>query len=137
MTVGVESEIVAPEQYGPPLLALGVAGVGLTTTLVVLFDFGMEIFAFPVKGFWLWLPSKLPFDWYNVPVSNFVGWTAATLKVRVYEALQRWRDLLSAQTRLAELESETSTKAELYRLVARRWLDQFSNVQNAVEAMSS
>jgi hypothetical protein len=34
-TVGVESAIVAPSQYGPPLLAVGVAGVGLTTTLVV------------------------------------------------------------------------------------------------------
>ena len=33
-TVGVESEIVAPSQYGPPLLAVGVAGVGFTTTLV-------------------------------------------------------------------------------------------------------
>ena len=34
-TVGVNSEIVAPSQYGPSLLAVGVAGVGLTTTLVV------------------------------------------------------------------------------------------------------
>src|SRR6266513_4229725 len=35
LTNGVESEIVAPSQYGPPLLAVGVAGVALTTTLVV------------------------------------------------------------------------------------------------------
>src|SRR4029079_13316214 len=35
LTVGVEREIVAPSQYGPPLLAVGVAGVALTTTLVV------------------------------------------------------------------------------------------------------
>src|SRR5436190_591270 len=34
-TVGVESAIVAPSQYGPPFDALGVAGVALTTTLVV------------------------------------------------------------------------------------------------------
>ena len=34
-TVGVESEIVPPTQYGPPLLAVGVAGVALTTTDVV------------------------------------------------------------------------------------------------------
>src|SRR4051795_1205426 len=34
-TVGVESEIVAPSQYGPPFDAVGVAGVGLTTTDVV------------------------------------------------------------------------------------------------------
>jgi hypothetical protein len=34
-TVGVESEIVAPAQYGPPFDAVGVAGIALTTTLVV------------------------------------------------------------------------------------------------------
>src|SRR3954451_20722599 len=34
-TVGVESAIVAPSQYGPPLDAVGVAGVALTTTVVV------------------------------------------------------------------------------------------------------
>jgi hypothetical protein len=34
-TVAVLSEIVAPTQYGPPLLAAGVAGVALTTTFVV------------------------------------------------------------------------------------------------------
>lgn len=53
---------------------------------------------------------------------------------RVYEALQRWRDLLTAQTKLAELEKNAGVKAELHRQIARRWLDQFSNVQNAVEA---
>ena len=54
--------------------------------------------------------------------------------VRVYEALQRWRDLLTMQARQAELEAEPTVKAELWRTIARRWLDQFSNVQNAVEA---
>jgi len=34
-TVGVESAIVPFSQYGPPLLAVGVAGVALTTTFVV------------------------------------------------------------------------------------------------------
>ncbi|MBX3189348.1 MAG: tetratricopeptide repeat protein [Labilithrix sp.] len=53
---------------------------------------------------------------------------------RVYETLGRWRDLLTTQMRLAELEPDTARRAELYRAVARRWLDQFSNVQNAVEA---
>jgi tetratricopeptide (TPR) repeat protein len=54
--------------------------------------------------------------------------------VRVYEALQRWRDLLTMQARQAELEREPSVKAELWRAIARRWQEQFSNVQNAVEA---
>src|SRR5436305_1756618 len=34
-TSGVESEIVEPSQYGPPLAAAGVAGVAVTATLVV------------------------------------------------------------------------------------------------------
>jgi len=34
-TVGVERAIVAFSQYGPPLLAVGVAGVAFTTTFVV------------------------------------------------------------------------------------------------------
>jgi tetratricopeptide (TPR) repeat protein len=53
---------------------------------------------------------------------------------RVYESLQRWRDLLTMQARQAELEPDDGVKAELWRTIARRWLDQFSNVQNAVEA---
>ena len=35
LTTGVDSEIVAPVQYGPPFEAVGVAGAGLTTTSVV------------------------------------------------------------------------------------------------------
>jgi tetratricopeptide (TPR) repeat protein len=54
--------------------------------------------------------------------------------VRVYDSLGRARDLLAAQTRLADIEKEPSVKAELHRQVARRWLEQFSNVQNAMEA---
>ena len=53
---------------------------------------------------------------------------------RVYESLQRWRDLLTIQARLAELEAAPLARAQIYRGIARRWLDQFSNVQNAVEA---
>jgi tetratricopeptide (TPR) repeat protein len=53
---------------------------------------------------------------------------------RVYESLGRWRDLLTTQMRLAELEPDQGVKAELYRAAGRRWLEQFSNVQNAVEA---
>jgi tetratricopeptide (TPR) repeat protein len=54
--------------------------------------------------------------------------------VRVYQALQRWRDLLTTQARQADLERDPGVKADLWRAIARRWLEQFSNVQNAVEA---
>ncbi|HLM71420.1 MAG TPA: tetratricopeptide repeat protein, partial [Polyangiaceae bacterium] len=51
---------------------------------------------------------------------------------RAYEALGRWRDLLTYQQRLAELSDNPVEKINLYRAVARRWLEQFSNVQNAI-----
>src|SRR5262249_37171905 len=35
LTAGVDSEIVCPRQNGPPFDGAGVAGIGLTTTLVV------------------------------------------------------------------------------------------------------
>jgi tetratricopeptide (TPR) repeat protein len=57
--------------------------------------------------------------------------------VRVYEALGRWRDLLQHQSSLAGLLPQGEEKTELFRSVARRWMDQFSNVQNATEAYES
>lgn len=54
--------------------------------------------------------------------------------VQVYEALGRWRDLLAYQQRLADLSENTVERVNLYRSAARRWLEQFSNVQNAIHA---
>src|SRR5262249_37737973 len=54
--------------------------------------------------------------------------------IRVYETLGRYRDLLQQQAKLAELLPPSEEKRELLRAVARRWLDQFSNAQNAMEA---
>ncbi len=54
--------------------------------------------------------------------------------VELFERLGRWRDLLTQQQRLAELTEARDEKVELYRSVARRWLDQFSNVQHAIES---
>jgi tetratricopeptide (TPR) repeat protein len=54
--------------------------------------------------------------------------------VRVYESLSRWRDLLTYQHKLADLTDDGATKVDLYRTVASRWLEQFSNVANAIEA---
>jgi tetratricopeptide (TPR) repeat protein len=55
----------------------------------------------------------------------------------IYESLGRFRDLLSTQQRLAELSPDPAEKAQLYRAAARRWMEQFSNVQNAVAAYES
>lgn len=59
---------------------------------------------------------------------------AARELVRIYEALSRWRDLLLYQQKLADITADLREKATLYRAVARRWLDQFSNVGNGIEA---
>lgn len=57
--------------------------------------------------------------------------------IALYEKLGRARDLLASQQKLAELVPDPEEKAELYRGIARRWLDQFSNVQNATAAFEA
>jgi tetratricopeptide (TPR) repeat protein len=57
--------------------------------------------------------------------------------VQLYEKLGRWRDLLTSQQRLATLTPDRHEKIELMRAAGRRWLDQFSNVQNATQAFES
>lgn len=54
--------------------------------------------------------------------------------VQLYEKLGRWRDLLTNQLKLAEITPDVEEKKVLFRGAARRWLEQFSNVQNATEA---
>lgn len=53
---------------------------------------------------------------------------------RVYESLQRWRDLLVHQQKLADLSEDRDEKLLLLRAAGKRWLEQFQNVQNATEA---
>jgi tetratricopeptide (TPR) repeat protein len=57
--------------------------------------------------------------------------------ITVYESLSRWRDLLSTQQKLADITADQTERIELLRAVARRWLEQFSNVQNAITAYES
>jgi tetratricopeptide (TPR) repeat protein/Tfp pilus assembly protein PilF len=57
--------------------------------------------------------------------------------LKVYESLGRWRDLLTTQQKLAELTDDAGEKLRLLRAVARRWLDQFSNAQNAISAFEA
>jgi tetratricopeptide (TPR) repeat protein len=57
--------------------------------------------------------------------------------IGLYEKLGRARDLLASQQKLAELVPDPTEKADLFRMIARRWLEQFSNVQNATSAFES
>ncbi len=54
--------------------------------------------------------------------------------VGLYERLGRHRDLITHQLKLAEVTPDLEEKQELFRTAGRRWLEQFSNVQNATEA---
>jgi putative membrane protein len=58
--------------------------IGLTAVLTLLFDLGLEPFATRVKHYWLWSPSKLSFDWYGAPVTNFIGWTVTALLIMAF-----------------------------------------------------
>ncbi len=57
--------------------------------------------------------------------------------VSLYEKLSRPRDLLSSLKLLAEIVPDNAEKVSLYRQVGRRWLEQFSNVQHAMEAFAA
>lgn len=57
--------------------------------------------------------------------------------VALYDKLGRHRDLITNQMKLAEITPDVEEKKELYRAAARRWLDQFSNAQNATEAYAA
>lgn len=53
--------------------------IGITAALTVLFDAALEPFAVVVKRYWLWSATKLPFAWYGVPLTNFLGWLVTVL----------------------------------------------------------
>jgi uncharacterized membrane protein len=58
--------------------------MGITATLVVLFDFGLEPFATRVKQFWFWSPTRAGLYWYRTPWVNFVGWAATALVILAF-----------------------------------------------------
>jgi uncharacterized membrane protein len=37
-----------------------------------------------VKRYWLWTPTRFPFDWYGAPVTNFVGWVVTALLILAF-----------------------------------------------------
>lgn len=57
--------------------------MGMTAALTWLFDFALEPFASRVKHYWLWTPTKFPVTWEGAPVSNFLGWAAASALITV------------------------------------------------------
>src|SRR5215475_3033607 len=58
--------------------------MGITTALVVLFDFGLEPFATQVKQLWFWSPTRAGLYWYSTPWVNFPGWAASALVILAF-----------------------------------------------------
>jgi tetratricopeptide (TPR) repeat protein len=57
--------------------------------------------------------------------------------VALYDRLGRARDMITYQLKLAEITPDIEEKKQLYRLAGRRWLEQFSNAQNAADAYAA
>ena len=53
--------------------------IGLTSTLAMLFDLGMDPFLARLNRYWIWQPTKFPLTWAGAPLINFPGWGLVTL----------------------------------------------------------
>ena len=57
---------------------------GLTAGLAVAFDLALEPFAWHVKHFWLWQPTKLAVTWQGTTLLNFFGWLFVSLLILAF-----------------------------------------------------
>src|ERR1041384_7891201 len=78
---GVARLILRPWRQNP---VYGLWVIGVSASLVVLLDFGLEPFATQVMGYWSWKPTKIPSDWYSTPWVNFLGWAVTSLLILVF-----------------------------------------------------
>jgi len=58
--------------------------LGLTCVLAVAFDFALEPFAWHVKHFWLWQPTKITVTWQGATLLNFIGWAFVSLLIMLF-----------------------------------------------------
>jgi uncharacterized membrane protein len=58
--------------------------IGLTAALAVAFDFALEPFAWHVKHFWLWQPTKISLTWQGTTPLNFLGWASVSLLILAF-----------------------------------------------------
>ena len=62
----------------------GFSLIGLTALLAVAFDIALEPFAWHVKHFWLWQPTKIAVNWYGASPLNFFGWAFVSLLILAF-----------------------------------------------------
>jgi uncharacterized membrane protein len=58
--------------------------LGLTAALAVAFDVALEPFAWHVKHFWLWQPTKIAVTWQGAALLNFPGWLFVSLLILAF-----------------------------------------------------
>jgi uncharacterized membrane protein len=58
--------------------------IGLTAALAVAFDIALEPFAWHVKHFWLWQPTKIAVTWQGTTLLNFLGWAFVALLILAF-----------------------------------------------------
>ena len=78
---GVARLIMRPYRQRPDY---GLWLMGVTVLLVVCLDLSFEPYATLVNGYWSWKPTKIPYDWYSAPLSNFSGWATITLLILLF-----------------------------------------------------
>jgi uncharacterized membrane protein len=57
--------------------------IGLTAVLATAFDVALEPYAWHVKHFWLWQPTRLAVTWQGVSLLNFLAWPFVVLLILV------------------------------------------------------
>lgn len=60
--------------------------IGLTAVLAMVFDIALEPFAWHVKHFWLWQPTKIAITWEGAALLNFLGWAFVSLFIMMFAA---------------------------------------------------
>jgi uncharacterized membrane protein len=58
--------------------------IGVTAVIATGFDLALEPFAAHLKHFWLWQPTKFPWNWHGASPVNFLGWFFVSILILAF-----------------------------------------------------
>jgi putative membrane protein len=58
--------------------------MGFTAILAVLFDLAFDPYAWLIRHYWIWTPTKLFITWQGAPLTNFLGWGVVTILILAF-----------------------------------------------------
>jgi uncharacterized membrane protein len=58
--------------------------MGITVLLSLILDLGLDPMASRLKHYWIWGPTRFPFDWHGTPFTNFAGWIVTALVIMAF-----------------------------------------------------